>query len=348
MKFYETHYEDYYHSVEKAQFHPALEQQYARFPTKLSQFDNMIIYGPAGVGKYSQMLYILKRYSPTALKYEKKITAITEKQQYTYKISDIHYEIDMALLGCNSKVLWHECFTQIVDIVSMKADKYGIIVCKNFHCIHNELLEIFYSYLQQYPNIHENKAHTQVSSLIQIKFVLLTEQLSFIPNNIVNRCFVLNIGRPSKERVQEALGICKTAFARDKMNVILDQIDSAAVTNNKELYSFALIPGVEELPKDNFNIICDTILGEMLQAKTVHFSVVHFRDCLYDILIYNLDVSECVWYIFSHFLREGHFMETAVNDLLMKMYLFFKQYGNNYRAIFHLENVFFSMICAMG
>ena len=148
MKFYETHYEDYYHSVEKYNFHPLLEEQYKKFPKHISGFENTIVYGPGGSGKYSQVLYLLKRYSPSQLKYEKKITACTEKQSYTYKISDIHYEIDMALLGCNSKQLWHEIFIQIVDIVSMKNDnKFGVIVCKNFHSIHNELLEIFYSYI---------------------------------------------------------------------------------------------------------------------------------------------------------------------------------------------------------
>ena len=33
-------------------------------------FNNTIIYGPTGVGKYSQMLYFLKKYSPSSLKYE--------------------------------------------------------------------------------------------------------------------------------------------------------------------------------------------------------------------------------------------------------------------------------------
>ena len=136
MKFYETHYEDYYHSVEKSNFHPELNAIYTRFPKSFSDLENLIFYGPSGSGKYSQMLYLLKRYSPSQLKYEKKITALTEKQNYTYKISDIHYEVDMSLLGCNSKILWHEIFTQVVDIVSIKTEKCRIIVCKNFHSIH--------------------------------------------------------------------------------------------------------------------------------------------------------------------------------------------------------------------
>ena len=149
MKYYETHFEDYCQSVEKENIHEELIPQISRFPKNIRELSNIIVYGPTGVGKYSQTLSILQKYSPSQLKYDKKITVVNDKQTYTYRISDIHYEIDMSLLGCNSKIMWHECFQQIVDIVSVKPDKHGIIVCKNFHVIHNELLDIFCSYLHQ-------------------------------------------------------------------------------------------------------------------------------------------------------------------------------------------------------
>ena len=184
MKFYETYYEDYIHSSEQFNIHPELTEVYNKMPDNLSKFGNIIIYGPPGVGKYTQMLNIIKKYSPSGLKYDKKINVKTEKQSYVCKISDIHYEVDMSLLGCNSKILWHEIFFQIVDIISVKSDKKGIIVCKNFHHIHTELLEVFYSYIQQYnyPN-----------SSIKIKFIIITEHVSFIPNNIVNSFKILSI-----------------------------------------------------------------------------------------------------------------------------------------------------------
>ena len=345
MKFYETHYEDYYHSVEKYNFHPLLEEQYKKFPKHISGFENTIVYGPGGSGKYSQVLYLLKRYSPSQLKYEKKITACTEKQSYTYKISDIHYEIDMALLGCNSKQLWHEIFIQIVDIVSMKNDnKFGVIVCKKFHSIHNELLEIFYSYIQQYPGPRygPNSGYNLLGTPIQIKFVLLTEHVSFIPNNIINRCYVLNVPRPDKNRVKDALGICKSGLDREQMTNILDQIESENVTNHKELYSFVLVKSSLALPRDNFNTICDAVIDEMEQVSSM--SIARFRDHLYDMLIYNLDIFECVWYIFSYFMKRNVFSSEKLESLLPKMYLFFRQYSNNYRTIFHLENIFFLMI----
>ena len=108
MKFYESHYDDYHRSVDENNYHKELIEEYNNSPDKLIDFNNTIIYGPTGVGKYSQMIYFIKRYSPSSLKYEKKITAIIDKQSYRYKISDIHYEVDMSLLGCYSRILWHE------------------------------------------------------------------------------------------------------------------------------------------------------------------------------------------------------------------------------------------------
>ena len=348
MKFYETHFDDYYQSVDKLNYHEELIEQYRKFPTDLSKFGNMIIYGPSGCGKYSQMLYLLKNYSPSQLKYEKNITATIDKQSYIYKISDIHYEIDMSLLGCNSKILWHEIFQQIVDIVSIKSDKHGIIVCKNFHVIHNELLEIFYSYMQQYSGTSN---HT-VDPPIKIKFILITEHFSFLPNNIVNNCYILSVKRPSKEIF--AKGLSLKSKNKGGISSILDNIKTENIVNAKEIHSFSMINSSADLPTDNFNVICDNIIQEMILhrnyykgcSSNVQIDIGKFRDQIYDILIYNLDACDCVWYIFSHFISYSFFDKTKIDMLMEKIYLFLKQFGNNYRAIFHIEGVLFAMICS--
>lgn len=345
MKFYETHFEDYCQSVDRENIHEELIPQISRFPKNIRELSNIIVYGPTGIGKYSQTLSILKRYSPSQLKYDKKITVVNEKQTYTYRISDIHYEIDMSLLGCNSKIMWHECFQQIVDIVSVKPDKHGIIVCKNFHVIHNELLDIFYSYMQQYSYKNPVCSGTKPEE-VQIKFILITEHVSFLPTNIINHCLVLSVKRPSRHDLLRGIN-------KDVENIlpILEDILPEHIINNKELRSFALIKSTEELPQDNFNIICDTIIKEMIRFRDGKHKrlengtqVANFRDCLYDILIYGLDAVECVWYIFSYFAKNKYFPSAAYSTLLEKMSIFLKQYGNNYRAIFHIENVFFMMI----
>lgn len=362
MKFYETHYEEYINAIEDYKLHPELDNLTKSMPAQLSQFGNLIIYGPSGVGKYSQMLNLIKRYSPSDLKYDKKITLQTEKQQYIYRISDIHYEIDMSLLGCNSKVLWHDIFLQIVDIVSVKTEKVGIIVCKNFHGIHTELLEIFYSYMQQYN-------HPQLN--LQIKFILLTEQVSFLPNSILNNCFLVHVARPTIDQyLQISAGgqrirtlthsqlitdlqkfhhkisnpkIKQTNHYENIKNFMEEMVEPNGILNAKEVRSFSLYKNEDmQIPKDIFNTICNSIIKEMNNPNDL--IITDFRDTLYDILIYNLDAVECIWYIIFHFVEENRLNSPDLRDILTKTFLFLKHYNNNYRPIYHLESIFIYII----
>lgn len=352
MKFYESHFEEYISAIERCNLHPQLTKIYNALPKKINQLENFIIYGPTGVGKYSQVLNILKRYSPSELKYDKKMTITTEKQDYIYRISDIHYEIDMSQLGCNSKILWHEIFFQIVDIIAVKQEKFGIILCKNFHLIHTELLEIFYSYMQQYN-------HSQTN--IKIKFFILTEHISFLPTTIVNACQILRIERPSKEKYVELSSFLtndknkpylqyisdfknnkKSPILNKKISDVLNEIDISGIINTKEIRSFQLINSTEEIPKDVFNIICDNIIQEILNPNKISFTAL--RDTLYDILTYNLDMTECLWYILRFFIESNYLQKNDVSEILKRTYTFLKYYNNNYRPIYHLESIMFYII----
>jgi hypothetical protein len=361
MKYYESHFDDYISAIEKHNIHPELLDRYKKLPDKISKLENLIIYGPSGCGKYSQILYLLKRYSANELKYEKKITANTEKQNYTYKLSDIHYEIDMSLLGCNSKILWHEIFFQIVDIISVKQEKVGIIVCKNFHLIHTELLEIFYSYMQQYNN---------TQSHIQIKFFIMTEHLSFLPTPIINACQILKIGRPRKEHYVTITNsnsipnkntiddnashdfVNRISDYKPKMIIsnnsnsniekLFNSIELDGVMNIKDTRYFDKIENQTDLPKEVFNIVCDNIIQDMESKKKLNFT--EFRDTLYEILTYNLDAIECLSYIIQYFIETNRFNKKDISDVLEKTYVFLKYYNNNYRPIYHLESIMFYII----
>jgi len=310
MKFLETHFEEYINV--KHNLHPKLEKIYKKFPSKLCNLKNLIFYGPNGVGKYTQVLKSIRKYSNTDLKYEKKISVTYNKQQYYFKISDIHYEVDLSLLGCNSKLLWHEIYSQIVDIVSAKTDKSGIILCKYFNEIHSELLDNFYSYMQK------NNALS-----IDLKFILITEELSFVPDNILNCCEVINIPRPTKTMYNKCL--------KNKLNIKLENI-----TNIKNLHS-----SVTELMMP-YKIICDKILDAMININETKF--LKFRDLLYDIFIYNLDITDCIWYIISTLIQKNHIKNEKTSEMLIKTYSFFQYYNNNYRPIYHLENYLFFLV----
>jgi len=314
MKFLESHFEEYINEVSRINLHPKLEKCYAQFPDTLNKLGNLIFYGPSGVGKYSQMLYSIKKYSPTNLKYEKKLSLTYDKKQYFFKISDIHYEIDMSLLGCNSRLLWHDIYQQIVDILSAKNNKTGIIVCKNFHNIHSELLENFYSYIQNNNTI-----------LVNIKYILLTKEISFIPDSILNSCEIIYISRPTK-----------IAYAKCSKKKLPNNLKLENISNIKYLHT-----GVYELMYPH-KIICDNIINEMLVLDELKFS--KFRDLLYDIFIYNLDITDCIWYILTSLITLKKIKTNDISKILLKTYNFFKYYNNNYRPIYHLESYLFYLI----
>ena len=145
-------------------------------PDNLHELKNIILYGPSGIGKYSQALYMIEKYSPSKLKYQKKMHIHTSKESfYEFKISDIHYEIDFELLGCNSKFLWNDFYINTIDVISTKEHKSGIILCKNFHTIHNELLDIFYSYMQKVLYLFKCRFHNNYrpSKFYPIMYILL-------------------------------------------------------------------------------------------------------------------------------------------------------------------------------
>jgi len=314
MKFYETHFEEYINENMRENLHPKLNKIYNKFPKNISELKNLIFFGPSGTGKYTQMLKSIKKYSPTDLKYEKKISLTYNKQQYFFKISDIHYEIDMSLLGCNSKLLWHEIYQQIIDIISAKTDKSGIIVCKYFHEIHSELLENFYSYMQQNNTIS-----------VDLKFIIITEELSFIPDNILNCCEIINISRPTK-----------TSYVKCLKNKLPNKLKLENITNIKILHLYN-----EDLMLQ-YKIICNKIINNMINIDELQF--LKFRDILYDIFIYNLDITDCIWYILSSLIEQKKIKKEQLSNILIRTYGFFQYYNNNYRPIYHLENYLFYLI----
>jgi hypothetical protein len=316
MKFYETHFEEYTTKAKAENLHPKLDKLFSKFPAKLNDLKNIIFYGPSGVGKYTQMLQSIQKYSPTNLKYEKKISMTYNKQQYFFKISDIHYEVDMSLLGCNSKLLWHDIYQQIIDSISAKTDKVGIIVCKNYHEIHSELLDNFYSYMQ--------KNHSP-TGMIDLKFILLTEELSFIPDPILNCCEIIHVARPTK-----------AAYKKCIQHKLPNNIQLENITNIKGLHLYN-----EDLMLQYKNI-CNKIIDKMISIEDTQF--LKFRDILYDIFIYNLDITDCVWYILSILVEKNKIDKNDLSQILIRTYCFFQYYNNNYRPIYHLENYLFYLI----
>ena len=398
MKFYESTFEEYLQRLRAQDFHPEIAAGVAaRLPEHLEDMPNLLFYGPSGAGKYSQALRCIARYSPTSLKYQKKTSALFNKQTYLYHLSDVHFEVDMALLGCNSKLLWHEIYSQVTDTVAVKQRRVGVIVCKNFHAVHNELIEIFYSYMQQYNNRAAAIAHGRG---MLIKFVLISEHIGFLPCSILQSCFVVRVKRPRvigdgdggfdnlKRRYFGEIAappLALSARAHDPLNLPVvappQKVHPKAVERASAMLSalahdpqnlhFASLPAVAPPPRVHpkgppprvlsalardpqnlhlhnrtkaFSIVCDALLQQMLNAPQ-KFSLSLFRESIYDIFTYNLDVRECVWYLLQRMAIQQRSLTSAgatnaFADIVVRMFQFFQYFNNNYRPIYHLEGFF--------
>ena len=307
IKFYETTFDEYINK--KKNLHPNLHKL-----TNFVQNKNVIFYGPPGIGKYTQVLNFIKNESPSKLKYERKLNITLGKKQYMFKISDIHFEVDMQILGCNAKILWNQLYYLIIDIISSRENKKGIIVCKNFQNIHTELLDIFYSYMQTLH--HKN---------INVNYIFITEQVSFIPENILNRCVILPIKRPTK-----------TTYNKCLKNKIQKDFNINNIKNIKQFY----LKGKKV--NSVFHNICKKIIQNIIQYKKIIY--LGFRDNIYDMFIYQLDISECIWYIISELIEKKHIKDEYISEILLKSNVFFKFFNNNYRPIYHIENLLFFII----
>ena len=73
MKYYSSKFEEYITNCKKYNMHKNMDSVYNSMSDDLPKQNNLIFYGPSGIGKYSQVLHYIKKFSPTELRFERKI-----------------------------------------------------------------------------------------------------------------------------------------------------------------------------------------------------------------------------------------------------------------------------------
>ena len=134
-----------------------------KFINKLNKFlfgkEHIILYGPENSGKYTQALHICEKFSKSKLKYSRKIEIELNNEKLYFNISDIHFEIDFELLGTNESAIWLEFILVVRSIIDTQ--KLGFLICKNIHCMKDDLMSIFHTFMRD----------------SKLKFILLTKIL---------------------------------------------------------------------------------------------------------------------------------------------------------------------------
>ena len=118
-----------------------------------------------------QAIKILNKYGTRTL------VVLNKNNQVIGTLSDGNIRKSI-LKGHNLESSINDIYNNIVNnIILYSKNNVGIILCNNFHEIDNELLEIFYSYMQKIINTH-----------YKIYFIIITDSITFIPDNIKNKC----------------------------------------------------------------------------------------------------------------------------------------------------------------
>ncbi len=163
---------------------------------------SIIIYGPENSGKYTKAIEFIRPYSKSGLKYKRKMEIEVDKELYYFNISDVHFEIDFELLGTNENALWNEFILHVNDIVQTQMN-IGIVLCRNFHFIDSDLLNIFYTFMRK-PNL---------------RFILCTKHLSYLPKSIKKICDAPVV---LKKRYTESYGQEYIPFCNKILKMIYD------------------------------------------------------------------------------------------------------------------------------
>ena len=289
-------FEQYIANLNKCDFHPAVGKVRVDCPSDISKMPHLLLNGPPGVGKYTQALGFVEKYSPSGLRYEKRMEVSGDKTTYSMRISDVHFEIDMETLGCHSRALWSTIHSQVVDAVRAKTPPTGFIMCRNFHKTHKELLEVFYYYM----------------ATPEIRLILISEHIGFLPRRIINRCFRIPLACPPASRVR-AGGICSEAVGRNMKGATATRI--------------ALSQRHEPLR--------DALVTMILSSKSVDYALLRSR--FYDILIQQHHMSAVVWCVVKSLIQSGRVSDDSLPELFDVVSRFYRLYNNNYRPIYHLE-----------
>lgn len=171
--------------------------------TQTRSFMHRIIYGPQGVGKHTVALRFIHKYSAKHLAYERKsrLSSSDDKLNWLIRASDVHSEVDIALLGGAPKSTWGQIAQHIAS--STTVSKFGTIDGATAHYIllHNiqrastELLDVLCE--QMRPKIRVGG--------IRFYFIMLTTQLGFIPQNIRSMCVTVRVKRPTTSQYADML-----------------------------------------------------------------------------------------------------------------------------------------------
>ena len=309
MSIHEILFCDYLKYLDDYNLHPDLKPVWINYTKYFMEHPknvkHIMVHGPKGVGKYTQVLYFLKQLSPTKLMYDRKLTIPNQKQECIIRMSDIHCELDFGVLGCNAKTNWSDLYQHILDLANSSLNKIRFVVCLNIWSIHPELLDVLYFYMRHNYNV-------------SLSFIIISDSISFLSREIYNICEYIWIKRPSKSKYQ-------TIVTQNIKDLKTQEILNMSRYNNRL-----------KLHTNYYKPLCEPIIAFILNpSKSDFFSL---RDNVYNLSIFHININEALLYI----IHQVYVLcdTTGKKDKITKYLIdFYEKFYNNYRSIYHLESI---------
>ena len=281
---------------------------------------NYIFFGREGCGKYTMALNYIREYSENRLHSLRTLNLTFNKKTYVLPMSDVHFEVEMNLLGSSAKSLWVHIMQNVYDITVARRRKMSIVLCKNCHTITNEHMDIMQSYV---------KHSSDPSRKCEVYYVFLTEHLSFIPREISHVFVVVRV----------------PIYARQLVASTGDEAASVSVGGNR-ICAEVLGPSHAEVCAEAGSasqlfkyrsIIDSTIERHIYRFRPEDLTSI--RNAIYDIFIYHISPYDVVWSVFSRCcVRQSTSWGHGVfESLCFYIHEMFAQYNSNYRPILHIE-----------
>ena len=217
----------------------------------------------------------------------------------------------------------------IYNSIASSPIKKGYIVFRNFDKINYDLLDLLYNYMQK-----------ELFSTLNIKYIIITECVSFIPIKIINICKIINFAKLSKKNIYSLCNKQNKQFFKkltNTTNTSNETLDADSIynkVNNPNIFTHLDISNNIKYIEQH-SAICNTFINLIISNN---YNITNIRTLLYDILINHLNSHECFFYIIQSLIINKLIASNKISDLIFNSIFFLKNYNNNYRPIFHLES----------
>ena len=183
----------------------------------------------------------------------------------------------------------------------------------------------------------------ELFSTLNIKYIIITECVSFIPMKIINICKILNFAKLNKKNIHALCNKTNKQFFKklNLSNIVTKDIPCTTVdsiynkVNNPNIFTYLDISNNLKYIEQH-SAICDTYIN--IICNNNNYNITNIRTLLYDILINHLNSHECFFYIIQSLIVNKLINTNKISDLIFNSIFFLKNYNNNYRPIFHLES----------